>query len=130
MPLGRWLTNDLVLEADTAAGGVNRRAAQRIGIPETTFRRLLESASQQARAGLAFRPNSWTAVRDALRALVRADDEKGRDLLQLARDLLLTEILARAPGDDRTGSALFGVSLPTFRLQASEVGTSSKAGSR
>ncbi len=130
MPLGRWLTNDLVLEAAAAAAGVNRRAAQRIGIPETTFRRLLESASQQARAGLAFRPNSWTAVRDALRALVRADDEKGRDLLQLARDLLLTEILARAPGDDRTGSALFGVSLPTFRLQASEVGTSSKAGSR
>lgn len=129
MPLGRWLTNDLVMEADAASSGVSRRAAQRTGIPETTFRRLLEKASQQATAGLTLRPTSWSRVRSALRSLVRIDGE-GRDLIQLVRGLLLTEILVRARGDERTGSALFGVSLPTFRLCVSEVQTAARTGSK
>src|SRR5262245_41904639 len=39
LPLGRWMTEDLLREAHDAAGGVLTRAAALLGIPEATYRR-------------------------------------------------------------------------------------------
>jgi hypothetical protein len=39
----------------------------------------------------------------------------GDDLVQLTRRVLVQEVLAQAPENERTGAALLGVSLPTFR---------------
>jgi DNA-binding NtrC family response regulator len=50
-PLGRWLMNDLVQEADAAAGSVASRAAAILGTPLTTFRRRLEGSVAPAGAG-------------------------------------------------------------------------------
>jgi transcriptional regulator with GAF, ATPase, and Fis domain len=121
MPLGRWLTADLILEADTAAAGVVRGGAALVGIPESTFRRLLGNASQQAKAGLSPRPSSWESVRKALQGLIRAPDLSGDDLVQRTRRLLLQEVLVRAPENERTGAALLGVSLPTFRRHVARI---------
>jgi DNA-binding NtrC family response regulator len=123
MPLGRWLTADLILEADTAAGGAVRRGAALVGIPESTFRRLLGNASQQAKAGLSPRPSSWESVRKALQGLIRAPDFNGDDLVQLTRRVLVQEVLAQAPENERTGAALLGVSLPTFRRYVASIET-------
>jgi hypothetical protein len=123
MPLGRWLTADLILEADSAAAGVVRRGAALVGMPESTFRRLLGNASQQAKAGLSPRPSSWESVRKALRALIQAPDLNGDDLVQCTRRVLLQEVLARAPENERNRAALLGVSLPTFRRYAAKIAT-------
>ncbi len=114
-PLGRWLGDDLILEAAEAGEGVARRGAEIVGLPETTFRRRLQKASQQNEAGLATRSGTWDEVRQLLADLVRRDDVAGRELVKETEVILLAEIRGRFPRDVRTGSALLGVTPPTFR---------------
>ena len=114
-PLGRWLGDDLILEAAEAGGGVARRGAAIVGIPETTFRRRLQKASEQNEAGLATRSGTWDEVRQILAVMVRRDDLGDEPLLAQGEKCLLGEIVSRFPGDVRTGSALLGVTPPTFR---------------
>ncbi len=127
-PLGRWLGEDLILEAAEAGGGIARRGAAIVGIPETTFRRRLQKASEQNEAGLATRSGTWDEVRQLLATIVRRDDLGAEPLLARAERCLLGEVVSRFPGDVRTGSALLGVTPPTFRrrvaaLQATRNGT-------
>ncbi len=124
IPLGRWLAEDLVLEAHSVAGGVMKRAAGLLGLPETTFRRKLRKAETEA--ALAQRPPNWDAVRTPmsglLRALASADDGAERvDVLRHGRNMLLEQILVRLPGDAATGAVLMGITVPTFRSWAAEV---------
>jgi diguanylate cyclase (GGDEF)-like protein len=114
LPLGRWLTADLVLAANEAAGGVSRRGAAMAGIPETTFRRLLQKAEDQAAAGMAPRMPGWEAVRRVLGDVVRLPAQ-GDDCVERAEGILLKEIMARVPQDTGLASALLGVTTPTFR---------------
>ena len=104
-PLGRWLGDDLILEAAEAGGGIARRGAAIVGIPETTFRRRLQKASEQNEAGLATRSGTWDEVRQILAEMVRRDDLGDEPLLARAERSLLGEIVSRFPGDVRTGSA-------------------------
>ncbi len=115
LPLGKWLSDDLILEAQAASDGVARRGASLVGIPETTFRRRLNRASEQARAGLSPRSGTWAEVRAVLSEIVRADGDTEKDLLTEAERILLEEILQRVPNDTRTGSGLLGVTPPTYR---------------
>ena len=50
-PLGKWLSEDLVLTADRLSGGVSRRGADLLGLPETTYRRQLGRAPAHRRPG-------------------------------------------------------------------------------
>lgn len=113
-PLGRWLSDDLVAEAHAAAGGVPRRGAALVGIPESTFRRRLQRVSQQATAGLSTRSPSWVAVRRALTDVVSLPDPVGQDRIERAERLLLRALVARLPDDVRFGAALLGVTATTF----------------
>jgi diguanylate cyclase (GGDEF)-like protein len=129
-PLGRWLGDDLILEAAEAGNGIARRGAAIVGIPETTFRRRLQKASEQNEAGLATRSGTWDEVRQILAEMVRRDDLGAEPLLARAERCLLGEILSRFPGDVRTGSALLGVTPPTYRrrvtaLKSERTGASS-----
>jgi diguanylate cyclase (GGDEF)-like protein len=113
-PLGRWLAEDLVLEADAAAGGVASRAAALLGMPETTFRRRLERSAAQARAAWAPRPAAWHEVRRCLARLLAGPAARGSRLLVRTQRLLLEEVLSRAGTGPRLGAALLGVTQPTF----------------
>jgi diguanylate cyclase (GGDEF)-like protein len=113
-PLGRWLMNDLVQEADAAAGSVASRAAAILGTPLTTFRRRLEGSVAQAGAGWSPRPSLWPGVRSCLAALVRGHESGGGNLLKRIPELLIEEVLAQAP-EPRVGAALVGVTLRTFQ---------------
>lgn len=119
-PLGRWLGEDLVLEAQVAANGVSRRGALLAGIPETTFRRRLRRASDRARAGFSPRTGNWDQVRAALSDVVRALGDGDRDLLALVQQTLLEEILDRVPDQPATGAKLLGVTLATFRARLAQ----------
>ncbi len=47
-PVGKWLGDDLLLEAAAITGGAARQAWELLGIPETTFRRRFRKASCMA----------------------------------------------------------------------------------
>ena len=115
VPYGRWMSDDLVVLADKFSGSVARRAAKIVGLPETTYRRRLQKASEERQAGLAARTETWDQVREVLAELVRGAEEEDQDLLERTERLLLQEIVARFPKSDRTGSALLGVTVPTYR---------------
>jgi hydrogenase-4 transcriptional activator len=112
-PIGRWLADDLVREADTAARGVASRAAALLGTPLTTFRRRLEAAHTHGGLDWPPRPPSWPAVRTCLVRLLRANEASARNLLKDVPDLLVGEVEAKAL-DARLGAALVGVTLRTF----------------
>ncbi len=124
LPLGKWLSDDLILEAHAASDGVARRGAALVGIPETTFRRRLGRASEQARAGLSPRSGTWADVRSILSDIVRADGDTGKDLLTHAEKILLEEIVNRVPNDTRLGSGLLGVTPPTYRGRLNQLAAS------
>ena len=128
LPLGKWLGEDLLLAADRETGGVARRGAAVIGIPETTFRRRVRTAANRAQAGLATRPDEWNEVLDALERLVRLADG-GEDLLESTQQTLFEAVVEQAPGDVKTGSTLMGVSEPTFvkRLGSQKNGASTES---
>jgi diguanylate cyclase (GGDEF)-like protein len=113
-PLGRWVADDLVLEASTIAGGVATTAAATLGVPTTTLRRRLAAAQAQAGAGWSPRPAAWPNVRAALGDVLRTDGSSGRNLLKQVLGVLHEEIVART-GDARAGAALMGITLTTFR---------------
>jgi DNA-binding NtrC family response regulator len=113
VPLGKWLTEDLVLTADRMAGGVSRRGADLLGLPESTFRRQLQGAGGRRAAGLLVRSPGWSVVVAVLEDLIRARPER-TDACQWAEACLLAEIDAVAPRDARTAAALLGVTEPTL----------------
>ncbi len=113
MPLGRWLFDDLVLEAGAQTKGPSQ-GARRLGIPESTFRRRFRRA--EAEAGFTQRPPGWEPIRPLVAALVRFAENLGEDVLERARLILLAQVLERVGAQDVTaGAALLGVSKPTFR---------------
>ncbi len=112
-PVGKWLAEDLVLTADRLSGGVSRRAADLLGIPDTTYRRQLQAAAARRAAGLAVRSPHWGAVTGLLEAFIRARPA-GTDVCEWAEGCLLAEIDVTAPGDARTAATLLGVTEPTL----------------
>ncbi len=127
LPFGKWMAEDLLLEADRAEAGIARRAAHRLGLAETTFRRRLGQAVELERAGLAVRVEGWSPVREALTTLLHAQDRSGQPLMRLAENTLLTEIQGLLPNDEVMGAALLGVTLPTYRRRVRNLKTSASA---
>ncbi len=114
MPLGTWLMEDIVLSAYGATGEVSGRARALLGVPETTFRRRLHKAISKAKAQLLMRKPPWQDVAPHITALLRTPDIAHTDVLQTARDLLLSEVSARVD-DPAVGAALMGVTVRTYR---------------
>ncbi len=112
VPIGKWLTEDLLLVADRLSAGTHRRGADFLGLPETTYRRQLHAATRRRAAGLAVRSETWPAVPSVLEELIRARPA-GRNVCVWAEACLLGEIDAAAPGDVRTAAALVGVTEAT-----------------
>jgi diguanylate cyclase (GGDEF)-like protein len=121
LPLGTWLIEDLVLSAYEAANGVSGRARALLGIPETTFRRKLQKATSQERAGLLTRRPPWNEVGPSIVALVRSSEEAREDVLDTARSVLLHEVISHID-DPVRGAALMGVTVRTYRRWTQEIG--------
>lgn len=112
-PIGKWLTEDLILTADRLSSGKSRRGAGLLGLAETTYRRQLQSAARRRAAGLAVRSTYWPAVASILEDFIRA--RRGEtDVCQWAEACLLAEAESAAPGDARTAAGLLGVTQPTL----------------
>jgi transcriptional regulator with GAF, ATPase, and Fis domain len=119
VPIGKWLLADLILTADRLSGGISRRGAELLGLPETTYRRQLQGATRDAAAGLAVRSPRWPAVASVLEDLIRG--RRGEtDVCRWAEACLLSEIESAVPGDAPTAAALLGVTEPTLRRRQAE----------
>ena len=116
VPLGRWLTEDLVVSAAGASNDVSRQAAARVGLPESTFRRQLSKARSETAAGLQSRTPDWMQVRPLLAELVAASEpDDGENLLEQVRGLLLEDVFKHVGARVSVGAALMGVSPPTYK---------------
>jgi diguanylate cyclase (GGDEF)-like protein len=116
VPLGRWLSEDLVLRVDEKERGTARRAARRLGVAETTFRRQLEKARRLQEQGLLARSEAWGQFQGYIDRLADSlEDDSRVNMMELARDQLLEAVVARVGNDDATGSALMGITIPTYR---------------
>jgi len=118
-PVGKWLATELVLTADRLSGGITRRGADLLGVPETTYRRQLGRASRQQAVGRSVRSPLWLAVASALEELVQARRDQ-KDTCEWVEACLLAEVESAAPGDARIGSSLLGVTEPTWMRRKAE----------
>ncbi|MEO1081461.1 MAG: sigma 54-interacting transcriptional regulator [Pseudomonadota bacterium] len=116
VPLGRWLTEDLLREAETQTQGNARRAAATLAIPETTFRRQLEKIHRSDAQGLLRRSPAWAGTAEILAALVRtAQGKTGTNIVERAKTLLLDLVVEGSGGKDSLGAQIMGVTVPTYR---------------
>jgi hydrogenase-4 transcriptional activator len=111
-PLGKWLSEDLILAAERLAGGRSRRAASLLGLPESTYRRQLRAAGDRRDSGQAVRSPSWPAVAGVLEDFIKSRPGN-TDVCQWAEQCLLAEVDAAAAGG-REAAALLGVTEPTL----------------
>jgi len=118
-PIGKWLAAELVLTADRLSGGVSRRGADLLGLPETTYRRQLRHAARHHAARLEVRSPRWPAVASALEELIQGRRGQ-RDTCEWVEACLLAEIESAAPGDAWTAAALLGVTEPTWMRRKAE----------
>jgi DNA-binding NtrC family response regulator len=114
VPLGQWLQDELVLQAQRRSGEVGRRSAALLGIPETTLRRRIPRARSWVGNPVREDERQWHRIQVILDAGIqkRVSDTS---LLAAADDALLAVLERRFPGDIKTCAAFLGVSLPTCR---------------
>jgi hydrogenase-4 transcriptional activator len=116
VPLGRWLAEDLVLAADSVSNGTAKRASVVLGMAETTFRRRLDKVKRELQIGSSARSSAWSTMRPILSRLVAAPEVlAGKSIFEEARQMLLKEVVERVRHDGVLGSALMGVTAPTYR---------------
>ncbi|MCB1877713.1 MAG: sigma 54-interacting transcriptional regulator [Chromatiales bacterium] len=113
LPLGRWLSDDLVLTAADANDHVVSRGAGALGMAETTFRRRLDKVKRERQAGLLVRSADWAGVIPLLVDIVQ--DEAEPAAFDYAREVLLQQVLDRVHGNNGLGAALMGVTPATYR---------------
>ena len=114
-PLGRWLSDELLVAADDASRGVVTHGAEALGLPISTYRRRLLRVLDERSAGTPSRPPGWSRTVAVVERLVAGGRPAEGNLVELAEVVLLRQIVRRYPDDTAAGSALLGVTPPTFR---------------
>ncbi len=117
-PVGRWLNDDLVLAADDLCDNVARRAAQLVGVAESTFRRQLQKAGAATFTGADYRQDEWLPMRPLIRRLLAqhtTESALNDNVLERARDVLLDRVRAETNVRPSAGASLMGVTLPTYK---------------
>jgi len=119
-PIGRWLADAVVLCAAEVNQQVARRAAKLLGVPETTLRRQLRKAHQNADNPFQMTSQEWLVEMGSLRTLLtrimsdsNADSEQA-GLADRCQALVLGEITQQVGDNRKLGAALMGVTPPTY----------------
>ena len=98
------------------------RAADRVGLSDTTFVRRLRQA--QAESINIRYPDSWSDLRAALIDVLRMPpraESRGEPLADRIDELMLTLVATETPQAARA-AALMGLSVPTIKRRLSELG--------
>ena len=121
-PIGRWLSDLMVLSAWELNDRVVVSAARLLGLPETTLRRQLAKAQQHQDNPLTLRSPQWQAALPSLQEVllrVMTDAHAPAALAEAIDHCLLEQIDAVVGANHAGGAALLGVTPPTYakRLQ-------------
>lgn len=116
-PIGKWLGYDVVLQAYEWSEGILARAAERVGLPDTTFVRRLRQAQTET-VNIRY-PDSWSSVRAAVHEVLREPPVDGSAADRID-DLLFTLVVADVRVTSRA-AALLGISAPTLKRRLSEL---------
>ncbi|HKI75458.1 MAG TPA: sigma-54 dependent transcriptional regulator, partial [Pseudomonadales bacterium] len=115
-PLGQWLEDDLILTSMSINEDVLNRAAQTLGIPESTLRR---KVTRLRDAPSSPRPIHGDAVATVMGDLVDVARSLQQPVLDVVFDALLRELEKRGL-NRKQAAALMGVSLPTYRKMVND----------
>jgi hypothetical protein len=126
-PFGKWLEEDLIQAAFDRIGGIHRRGAAVLGIPETTFRRKMKQIKARSLIGPMPRTPEWRELNDVFNGIVRQKNTDGEDYLVRSRDILLTHVLHRFGDKVSMSAALMGVTEPTISRWRSKLQSQSAA---
>ena len=113
-PIGLWLEEDLILVCIEDNSGVLNRAANCLGMPETTLRRKVGRLKDTYGNSVPARPTGWFDVNSMLVELVSLSKERRIPVLDLASEVLTKEMKSRNILR-QDGARLMGVSVPTYR---------------
>ena len=113
-PLGAWLEEDLILACLASNGDVTNRAAQSLGIPESTLRRKVARIREVYDTAETRRPAGWPSVIPLMDSLTELALSLQKPLLELVAQALMNELESR-PISRKDAALLQGVSLPTYR---------------
>lgn len=111
-PLAQWLEEDLILATLAINADVLNRAAQALGIPESTLRRKVSRIRDDL--ALVDRPRHSDSIEPLMAELVAQADANRQTLLEAISTTLLRELESRRL-NRQDAAALMGVSLPTYR---------------
>lgn len=117
VPVGRWLTDDLVLEAHAVAGGEVRRAAELLSLPETSFRRWLRRSQIDTET---VDPAIRSELRRAIAEVIRHAARSIPDLHERLQRFLLREATACLP--EPIAARTIGITVRTLRKRRRALG--------
>jgi len=116
-PLAQWLEEDLIRTSLAINSDILNRAAQTLGVPESTLRRkvarLRDEPSVKARSMHA------DSTAPMIQYLVEVARARQQPVLEVVTNALLKELETRQL-NRREAAALMGVSLPTYRKMLNE----------
>lgn len=117
-PLGRWLADAVVLNAYELSQQVVRSAARLLGMPETTLRRQLGKAKNNANNPFQSTSARWLASLPALTSVLHTiltePSNSESSIAERCQVVLLEEVAQVTTGDVRSGAAIMGVTPPTY----------------
>jgi hydrogenase-4 transcriptional activator len=116
-PLGGWLEEDLINASLQLHQQVNTRAAEALGLPESTLRR---KVARYGANGQSVRGADWQAVSGQLSRWIAIAGEKHINPMERLQQLLLRQISLQSRNQTEAAT-LTGVSTPTYRRQLSRL---------
>lgn len=118
LPVGRYLEEDFILMSLARHNAVLNRAAQVIGVPESTLRRRIQKIESTYASMDPDRPDNWPVRPAFYDWLMKRVEEDAQPPLAMIEKLLVAEIENREIPKSQAAQ-LMGVSLPTYRRLAS-----------
>ncbi|MFT7685962.1 MAG: hydrogenase-4 transcriptional activator [Candidatus Azotimanducaceae bacterium] len=110
-PIGQWLEEDLIQQSLLINNNILNRAAQSLGIPESTLRRRVNRIKE---ADVDTRSPSWNSSHEMVLKAIEMAQGDNRPVFDLVADALLS-VLGRYHFAKKDAASLLGVSLPTYR---------------
>jgi len=113
-PIGQWLEEDLIWKSLSINGGVLNRAAQNLGIPESTLRRRVNLLKKRDGSELPQRTSNWDVSHYMVTEAIELAQKRQQPVFELVTDALV-RVLEEKRFSKKDAAGLMGVSLPTYR---------------
>ena len=112
--MGQWLEEELILNSLALNSEILNRAAQTLGIPESTLRRKVARMREANGNNTPSRPADWGEVHAVMDDVINLARQRRQSVFDLVSRALIKELETRHL-NKKDAASLMGVSLPTYR---------------